>query len=271
MIVVTGATGNVGQPLAAALSSAGVQFTMVSRNAPSVVPPGARHVPADLAALGPALRGADALFLLVPPAGVDGAAVLASARAAGVSRIVLLSSHAAGLRSSHAALLELEELVKASGLAWTVLRPGGFASNAFAWAASIRAERRAFAPFGDVALPVVDPADIAAVAAAALLDDRHAGQTYVLTGPEPTTPRERVRAIASALGAPVAFVEQTAEQARAEMVRVMPASIADGTLGILGQPLPAEVAVSPDVSRVLGRPAAPFAAWAERNVMAFQG
>ncbi|WP_449062476.1 SDR family oxidoreductase [Planomonospora algeriensis] len=57
-----------------------------------------------------------------------------------------------------------EQAVRRSGLEWTILRPGGFHSNAYAWAESIRGSRTAAAPFGDVGLPTVDPADIAAFA-----------------------------------------------------------------------------------------------------------
>jgi uncharacterized protein YbjT (DUF2867 family) len=278
MIVVTGATGNVGRSLVAALADAGAAVTAVSRNAPDVVPRGARHVRADLAdpaSLRPALAGADTLFLLVSGAGahLDGPAILAEARAAGVRRIVLQSSQAAGTRPeavSHAPLRALEDLVK-EHTAWTVLRPGGFASNAFAWAESIRAGRVVHTPYADVALPAVDPADIAAVAAAALLDERHAGRTYVLTGPEPTTPRERVAAIAEAIGAPVRLVEQTPQEARAQMLAFMPEPVADGTLEILGRPLPAEQEVSPDVEAVLGRKPGGFADWARRHADVFRG
>ncbi|MGI5242651.1 hypothetical protein [Dactylosporangium sp. CA-139066] len=125
------------------------------------------------------------------------------------------------------------------------------------------------APFADVALPIIDPDDIAAVAAAALLDERHAGRTYTLTGPEPTTPRERAAAIAAAIGEPVRFVEQTPESARAQMLAFMPEPVADGTLAILGRPLPAERSVSPDVEAVLGRKPSSFADWAARNAAAF--
>jgi uncharacterized protein YbjT (DUF2867 family) len=269
MIVVSGATGNVGRPLVAALTAAGAEVRGFSRNGPGAV--------ADLtdpASLAPVLAGAESLYLLVSGAGshVDGRAVVAAARAAGLRRIVLQSSQAAGTRpdlASHAPLRALEDLVRDSGLQWTVLRPGGFASNAFAWAESIRATGTAYAPYADVALPIVDPADIAAVAAAALLDDRHAGRTYTLTGPEPTTPPERAAAIAAATGSPVRFVEQTPQEAREQMLAFMPPPVADGTLAILGRPLPAERSVSPDVEAVLGRKPGSFADWAARNAAAF--
>ena len=89
-----------------------------------------------------------------------------------------------------------EQAVAASGLEYTILRSGGLDSNAFAWVEPIRAQRMAPAPFAEVGLPFVDPDDVAAVAAAVLTEDGHAGATYVLTGPAPSTPRQRAAAIA---------------------------------------------------------------------------
>ncbi|WP_399885675.1 NAD(P)H-binding protein [Streptomyces sp. BBFR51] len=281
MIVVTGATGNVGRPLVAALAAAGEEVTAVSRTPRShELPGGGRHVVADLAepsTLRPAVEGADALFIL--PAGelLGGGApateVLDAARAGGVRRVVLLSSQVTGTRPaalSHGRLREFEGAVRSSGLDWTILRPGGFASNAYAWAESVRARRTVAAPFADVALPVVDPADIAEVAAVALRDEGHAGQTYELTGPVALTPREQARAFTEVLGEEVRFVELTREQAREHMAGFMPEPVVDGTLDILGEPLPAEQRVAPDVEKILGRPAGPFTAWATRNAAAFR-
>ncbi len=160
--------------------------------------------------------------------------------------------------------------MRESGLEWTILRPGGFASNALAWAEPIRAHRTAAAPFAGVGLPVVDPADIAEVAAVVLRQDGHGGRTYELTGPAPVTPRDRAAAIGQAIGAPVSFVEQTPEQARAEMLRFMPEPVVEGTLAILGTPLAAEQRVSLDVERLLGRAPRSFADWAVRNAAAFR-
>ncbi|MET7458442.1 NAD(P)H-binding protein [Streptomyces sp. NPDC005574] len=273
MIVVTGAGGNVGRTLVRGLVESGESVTAVARRiTDGDVPAEARAVPADLAAprsLRPALSGADALFLLV--AGEDPGGILAEARDAGVRKVVLLSSQGVGTRPDayeHAA--RFETAVADSGLDWTVLRSGGMASNTFAWAESIRNDRTATAPFGNVGLPFVDPDDVAAVAAAVLRAAGHKGATYVLTGPEPTTPRGRAAAIADALGEPVRFVEQTREEAHAQMSRFMPLPVVEGTLAILGEPTPEEQRVSPDVSDLLDRPAHSFATWARRNAAAFR-
>ncbi|AHH98895.1 SDR family oxidoreductase [Kutzneria albida] len=279
MIVVTGATGNVGRPLTQALAEAGQQVTAVSRHA-AAVPDGVRHVAADLAepaGLEPALTGAKALFLLLSgdlhAAGASPADIIGKAAASGVRRVVLLSSQGVATRpfgTTRIAMRALEDVLRESGLDWAILRPGGFASNALWWAESVRARQLVAAPFGDVGVPIIDPADIAEVAAACLLDDRHTGGVYELTGPEVITPREQAEAIAAALGSPVRFHELTREEAKAGMAQSMPAELADDTLDILGSPSPAEQRVSPDVQRVLGRAPRSFADWAARNVAAFR-
>ncbi|WP_033213622.1 NAD(P)H-binding protein [Kitasatospora phosalacinea] len=281
MIVVTGATGNVGRPLISLLAEAGEQVTAVSRRAPDGgLPATVAHVTADLAdfaSLRPALKGADALFLLLAGElngpGAPATELLDLVRESGVRRVVLLSSQINGTRPqapSHARLREFELALRLSGLEYTVLRAGGFASNAYAWAEGVRGQRTVHAPFADVALPVVDPADLAAVAAAALREDGHHGRVYVLTGPEPITPRRQAAVLGEVLGEDVAFVELTREQARAHLARFMPEEVLDGTLDILGEPLPEEQRVSPDVERVLGRPARSFADWANGALPAFR-
>ncbi|MFD0904127.1 SDR family oxidoreductase [Actinomadura sediminis] len=279
MIVVTGATGTVGRTVVRLLTGAGEKVTAVSRHIGDA-PAGAVAVRADLAdaeSLRPALDGAEALFLC--PAGdlLAGAGspkgLVGTIEAAGVRRVVLLSSQASVTRPralSHARLREFEHAVRDSGLRWTILRPGGFASNTYAHIASVRADRTVAAPFGDVGLPLVDPADIAEVAVAALQDERHDGRTYVLTGPAAVTPREQAAAIGSAIGVGLGFTELTREQAMARLSQVMPEPVADGTLDIMGAPTDEELAISPHVEEVLGRAPRSYAEWAVRNAAAFR-
>ncbi|MGK4585410.1 SDR family oxidoreductase [Kitasatospora sp. HPMI-4] len=279
MIVVTGATGNVGRPLTRALAEAGRQVTAVSRHA-AAVPDGVRHLAADLAdptGLEPALAGAEALFLLLSgdlhAAGASPADIIGQAATSGVRRVVLLSTQGVATRpfgATRIAMRAVEDVLRESGLEWAILRPGGFASNALWWAESVRDRRVVAAPFGDVGVPIIDPADIAEVAAACLLEDQHTGGVYELTGPEVITPRQQAEAIAAALGSPVRFHDLTRDEAKAAMAQSMPADLAEDTLTILGSPNPAELRVSPDVQRVLGRAPRPFADWAARNIAAFR-
>lgn len=275
MIVVTGATGNVGRPLVRALVAAGEQVTAVSRRIPTTpLPAGVRHQQADLTEpknLRPVLDGAQALFLLTSgdfmAAGGGLGDVLETARDSGVQRIVLLSSQGVGT-GDHSS--ELEDVVTQSGLDWTILRPGSFDTNTLQWADAVRAQRTVTAPFGDVALPTVDPADIAQVAAEVLRNADHAGAVYELTGPVAISPREQAAAIGDALGEPVRFVEQSRSEAKAAMVRFMPEPVVERTLDMLGAPSAGLRRVSPDAERLLGRPPRTFAEWARHNIAAFR-
>ncbi len=278
MIVVTGATGNVGRPLTQALAEAGEQVTAVSRRA-AAMPDGVRHVAADLAepvSLKRVLDGAKALFLLLSgdlhAAEARPVDIIDLAASSGVRRVVLLSSQGVATRPlgpSRVAMRAVEDALRGSGLDWAILRPGGFASNALAWAESVRTQGTVAAPFGDVGVPIVDPQDIAEVAAACLLDDRHSGGVFELTGPQVITPRQQTAAIAAALGSPVRFHELTRDEARTTMTRFVPAELADDTLDIIAAPNPAELRISPDVERVLGRAPHPFTDWVARNTAAF--
>ncbi|MEV5315361.1 NAD(P)H-binding protein [Streptomyces sp. NPDC052610] len=281
MYVVTGATGNVGRALVGVLAAAGAEVTATSRAITAAdVPEGVRLRRADLTdaeSLRPVLDGAEALFLQ------NGGAVahllrtgdvLDVAKGAGVRRVVLLSSQGVATRpgsASHGLVARaIEDAVRESGLEWTILRPGGFASNAYAWAESVRSGRTVAAPFGDVGLPVIDPDDIAGVAAVALREDGHAGEVYELTGPALVTPRQQAAAIGAALGEPVRFVELSRQEAAAGMAAFMPADVVETTLSILGSPTPDEQRVGPDTERVLGRAPLTFAEWARRNAAAFR-
>ncbi|AGL16203.1 SDR family oxidoreductase [Actinoplanes sp. N902-109] len=278
MIVVTGATGNIGRPLTQTLAAAGEAVTTVSRHAAHI--PGVRHVVADLAdpaSLKPALDGAKALFLLL--SGDLHAAesrpedIVAEAAAQGVEKIVLLSTLGVVTRpfgTTRIKMRSLEDDVQKSGMDWAILRPGGFDSNALWWADSIRQHRMVAAPFGDVGVPIVDPADIAEVAAACLTDDRHSSSIFALTGPAVITPREQTQAIATALGEPVRFQELSRAEALAGMAQSMPEELANDTLDIIGAPNAAELRISPDIEHVLGRAPRSFADWAARNLEAFR-
>ncbi|MFF3419965.1 NAD(P)H-binding protein [Streptomyces sp. NPDC002698] len=281
MFVVTGATGNVGRSLVRTLAATGVRVTATSRGISDAdVPEGVGYAQADLAdpeSLRSVFDGADALFL---QNGGPGAHLLSPrdildvAKAGGVGRVVLLSSQGVATRPGSASHGEtgrsIEDAVRESGLPWTILRPGGFDSNAYAWAESVRARRTVAAPFADVGLPTVDPDDIAEVAAVTLREDGHAGRIYELTGPALNTPRRQAEAIADALGESVRFVELSRDEARAQMLRFMPEPVVETTLAILGEPTPAELRIGPDVERILGRAPGAFADWARRHVAAFR-
>src|SRR5580704_1260106 len=144
MILVTGATGNVGGELVRALAGGGQPVRALTRPAaprddkPRDFPPGVQQVAGDLnkpESMRAALSGATAMFLY--PGYQDMAATLAAAGEGGVRRVVMLSgsSAASGDKSNAVSryMIESEETVRASGLEWTMVRSFGFMSNTLQW------------------------------------------------------------------------------------------------------------------------------------------
>jgi uncharacterized protein YbjT (DUF2867 family) len=235
MILVTGATGNVGRQVVTQLVEAGEEVRAISRDPVTAgLPDGVEVLAADLGrpeTLLPVLTGVDRVFLFPLHGQLGGFLDLAAA--AGVSRVVLLSAAAVGMDSNPLGAVHeaTERVVAESGLAWTFLRPGAFMANDLAWAPGIRAEGVVREFGAGLALPMIDERDIAAVAVRALLDGGHAGQTYELTGPQALTPADRVKIIADTTGREVRFEELTREQARAALLkRVRQPKIADSIL-----------------------------------------
>jgi uncharacterized protein YbjT (DUF2867 family) len=252
MILVTGATGNAGGAVAKALRAAGEDVRAVSRsggvdlNDPATVP----------------FDGASAAFFL---SGYP-AELFAAARDAGVGRAVLLSGSSAenGDRANAVSryMMDSEDALKASGLQWTVLRPHAFFSNALRWLPQLREGDVIRESFAGVPSSAIDPADIAAVAAAALIEDGHAGQTYRLTGPEPLLIADRVRILGEALGRPLTLDPLSDDEAHAEMSKTMPPEYVDAFMAFYAGGTLDESMVLPTVEQITGRPPRTFAEWA---------
>lgn len=79
-----------------------------------------------------------------------------------------------------------------------------------------------------------------------------------------------MKALSAVIGREILFVEQSVEEARAQMLRFMPQPVVDGTLAILGAPTAEEQRVGVHVPELLGRPAARFSEWAARNAELFR-
>jgi uncharacterized protein YbjT (DUF2867 family) len=125
------------------------------------------------------------------------------------------------------------------------------------------------APWPDVPSAVIDPADIAAVAAKALADDGHEGRAYAVTGPEALRPGDRVRVLAEVLGQDIRYEAQPDDEARAEMSAQMPVEYVDAFFSFYSDGKLDEATVFPTVEEVAGRPPRTFAAWVRDNASRF--
>jgi uncharacterized protein YbjT (DUF2867 family) len=270
MYLVTGSTGNVGAELVRALIQAGAPARALTRaDTGRPTPTGVQLAIGDLnrpETLRDALADVRGVFLL--PGYQDMKGLLAEAASAGVERVVLLSGSSADGDQSNAITRYMsasEAAVHGSGLAWSVLRPSAFMSNTLEWVPQLRAGDLVRAPFAGTRAATVDPADIAAVAALALLDPGHAGQTYRLTGPEALLPADRVAVLAEVLGRPLRFAGQPDDDARAEMSASMPAEYVDAFFSFYVEGTLDESPVLPTVAELTGRPARTFRRWAEAH------
>ncbi|MDO0913175.1 NAD(P)H-binding protein [Streptomyces sp. DT2A-34] len=276
MILVTGATGNIGSALVKELRGidAGPLGGLTRDAARAVFPEGVEAVEGDLvrpSSLKPALEGVRSLFL-VSRLGPD-AEILEAARAAGVEHVVLVSSITVQTHphlGPAAENLAVERLLKGSGMAWTILRPTQFASNALWWAEAIRDHGAVRTPYADIGLPTIHPADIAAVARVALTESGHRGRTYALTGPQRITARQQVEALADVLGRDVALAEISREEAHRDLAALLGDETADAMLDVTGGAVNAELLMVRDtVSRIAGAPARTFRQWVSEHATAF--
>lgn len=276
MILVAGAAGNVGGELVRALVGGGEPVRgLVRGGREGALPAGAEAAAGDLnqpASLRDALRGVRGVFLL--PGYQDMPGVLAEIGRSGAQRVVLLSgSSAADGDMSNAIsryMILSETAVRNSGVPWTILRPSGFASNALQWVPQLRAGDVVRAPFADVRVAVIDPYDIAAVAALALTSAGHEGRTYRLTGPQATLPAERVQVLGTVLGRDLRFKAQPDAEARAEMSAAMPAEYMDAFFSFYADGTLDESVVLPTVHEVTGTQPRTFRQWAGAHAGAFR-
>ncbi|MBL1076247.1 NAD(P)H-binding protein [Nocardia sp. 2] len=266
--LVTGATGNTGRHVVRELTGRGEPVRALTRRpgaaagifAPAVeLVEGTHTEPETLTA---ALRGVDRLHITVTAGLAEvGPELVRRAVDSGVRRITVVWGGAVG---------PVEEAVARSGVEWTRLEPQEFMSNTLTWAESIRTEGVVREPY-DFPSALVHEGDIGAVAAAALLEDGHAGRVYNLTGPKPLTPSERIAILAAATGRAISFVPITHQQA---VDRLLAAGVsqadADYVIGWYASPSEDSTTVDDTVERVLGRPARTFEDWTAEHAELFR-
>ncbi|MBE1585232.1 NAD(P)H-binding protein [Nonomuraea angiospora] len=242
MILVTGATGSIGTHLVRLFQEKGVAFKALVRDEGKARALGCDVVVGDFddpGSLVPAMEGVDRLFLNAGGAQpVDGEqpmvrqqkAAIDAARAAGVSRVVKVSVSGAhrGGRLAQGAHWEIEEYLKASGLGWSMLRPGGFMQNFVTGTAGFTADGKLLDVYGGAPVSYIDCHDIAACAAALLTGSGGLGETYELTGPQALTCAEIAQELSAALGRTVEHAELSPDELAAGLrAQGLPARFAD--------------------------------------------
>lgn len=274
-ILVTGASGNIGAPLVANLKAANANFAVMRSKASN--DEGFETVVADFndpAALTRAFTGIDTLFLLLPL--VENKLELAqnaatAAKQAGVKHIVRSSGAGADAQSPFALPKlqgQIDDLLKATGIPCTFLRPAGFMQNYTTYQTQAIKDGTIYMADGGQAQSIVDTRDIADVAIKVLQNPAaHAGRTYTLTGGESITGTQAAALISQAIAKPVQHVSVPTEAAVATMQQWGMSAFNINILDSLNMVISAGYAseVSPDVENLLGRKPRTFAEFVADN------
>lgn len=259
LIAIVGGGGKTGARVEARLRASAVSTRLLSR---STEVPFDWERPEGWAA---ALDGVSKAYVTYQPdLAVEGAssAIATFARVAsekGLKHVVLLSGRGEpGAQRAEAAL-------QASGVPWTIVRASWF-NQSFSEGYlidGVLAGELAL-PAGDVAEPFVDADDIADVAAAAVMDERHANRLYEVTGPRLLTFAEAVEEIASVVGRPIRYTQIAPDEFTAGLGK---AGLPEDMIGLLDELFTVVLdgrnsQIAHGVEEALGRPPRDFADYA---------
>ncbi len=265
-ILILGGAGKTGRRVATQLGARGVAFRLASRSSEP------RLDWYDESTWSAAVHGSETAYLAPPsdPDGLDAAdRFVRQAASDGLRRVVLVSGRGVGSPGRDFAVydsqLALEETVKGSGLDWTILKPAWFMQNfSEAWLRDYVQAGQLRLSAGEGAEAWIDTDDIGDVATEALLDDRHIGQTYELSGPRLLTLTEVAAELTAATGNQVDYVPLDPDDHVDEMVSFgvsRPEAEALRDLFAVIRNHRSEY-VSDGVSEVLGRKPNDFTDWA---------
>lgn len=272
MILVTGATGNIGSELVPQLLTKGAAVRVISRDPEKAARLDSRveRVIGDLhqpSVIEQALHGVDRVFMvsiLFEKNHEADRLLIDSATRAGVRHIVKISSsnvsvgEKGGIGGLHR---EKEQFVEESGIPWTFLRPGGFMSNALQWVETIKKQSQEYNPTGNGKFSPIAPHDIAAVAAVALTS----------AGRELLSVPDQVRILSEVIGKPIRCVDIPIAAAMERMkANGLPESLAESLANVCTRILEGRgTSQTDEVEKVTGKPAQKFESWCRQHRGAF--
>src|SRR5258705_3292802 len=218
MILITGASGNVGKTVLQAVAKSGAKHRAMYRSAAEAAkaPAGTETVVADFAkpeSLGAALKNVHSVYLVcspIPELVQLESNVIDACVAAGVKHVVLNSALGAGDydKSFPSWHRKVEDKLKGPRVSWTILRPNSFHQNVVAFfAPTIRTQGAFYNSMRDAKNSFLDVRDIATVAAKALAAGEHAGKIYELNGPEAINYTELAKKVSKVAGREVKYVD----------------------------------------------------------------
>lgn len=247
MILVTGATGNVGSHMARALRYRDAECRFFVRDpskAAAILGEGSELIGGDFEDIGSlrrALEGVDSLFIATPTS-PDQAKfernIVDAAAKAGVEKVVKLGAAGAevGARLSFLDWQgQTEQHLERSGVPAVLIKPNFYMTNLLGAAEQVRTQGMLFAPAGEARVAMIDPRDVAEVAAVALTTPGNEGEAYEVTGGEAISYTDVAEVLSKVAGRRVNFVDVPDEAARMGMIEAgLPRWLAEGLVSLLG-------------------------------------
>jgi uncharacterized protein YbjT (DUF2867 family) len=227
MILITGASGNVGREVLKQIAATGVKVRAAFQSAgkAAIAPSGVDIVTMDYnqpETLQKALQGVERVFLVGPPTpnlpALERKAVdeIKRSEARYVVKLSAMGGRGAIFPRQHA---DSEDYIKSSGLTYTFLRPNGFMQNFINYnAATINTQNAFYGSQGVGEVSHIDIRDIAAVAVKTLTGDGHEGKAYTLTGPEALSNARVAEILSEDTGREINYVELPPEQFKQALV-----------------------------------------------------
>jgi uncharacterized protein YbjT (DUF2867 family) len=281
MILVTGATGNIGTELVKQLAATGKPLRIVTRTEAKVshLDPRIDRVVGDLHDLSvvrKALQGVERLFMLPILFDNNHSAdrlLLHEAKQAEVTHVVMISSNSVGWDDKGIGGLhrEKELLVEQTGISRTFLRPGAFMSNVLQWIPPIKSQSKVFNPTADGKFAPISPKDIASVAALALTSSNDEDKTYDLTGGQLLSAHDQVRILSAVLNKPIQCVDIPIEAGLEQLKAArLPQLIVDGLAMVWAHVREGKGTFQTDhFQKLTGKSPQTFETWCQEHQFAF--
>lgn len=262
MILVTGASGNVGSEavrLLGALHQATRALVRDASRAPAATG-GVEVVIGDFDApetLDAAMTGVDTVILVSPAIPAQEIAAIASAKRQGVQHIVKITSKASADSpvARRRGQTQIEEYLLASGLSYTLLRSNAYMQNLLALAPMVKESGAFVMSTGDGTVGMIDARDVAATAVTvAISPEAYAGHSYWLTGPSLVSYDDAAAELSAALGRTIDYRRITPDAHLAAMLRAgVPEAVAASNAQAFGLIAEGDAAwLSDDVASITG-------------------
>lgn len=222
-VLVTGATGTVGQEVAKALQARAIPFTAAVRDVDKAKEMLGRETHAihfdfeQPQTFDQAVQSVDRVFLLGPPLNMHLDQLIEPfidyLYKNEIKRVVYLSAFGAESMRGLPFHTVVEQKLKAMDFAWTILRPSFFSQNFKSYEyENITEHGITYMPAGDGKVGFVDVCDVGEVTAAVLTDNQHIHREYVLTGPETLSYYDAAQQLSELIGKPVRYPAPTPEE-----------------------------------------------------------